>query len=79
MDPVRRRKNMAGVVTRPVKHSLEIIGEQEVTTAKLGIVILIIAALLFVLAPKLSWGNCNGPSHESGRDLAARSWDSRNT
>ncbi|MGA9393061.1 MAG: hypothetical protein WBV69_21705 [Candidatus Sulfotelmatobacter sp.] len=69
---------MAGVVMRSGKHSREIIGEQEVTTAKLAIVILIIAALLFVLAPKLSLGNCNGPRHESGRDLGFRSWDSRN-
>jgi hypothetical protein len=66
---------MAVVVKRFGKQS---IGEQEMTTAKLAIVILIIAALLFVLAPKLSWGNCNGPSHESGRDLGARSRYSRN-
>ena len=40
----------------------EITLEQEMTTPKLAIVILIIAALLFVLAPKLSWGNMQPPA-----------------
>jgi competence protein ComGC len=31
--------------------------------AKLAIVILIIAALLFVIAPNLSWENCSRASH----------------
>lgn len=50
--------------------------EQEMTTPKLAIVILIIAALLFILAPKLSWGTCNRLSRESDLNLGSWSCDS---
>jgi hypothetical protein len=33
---------------------------------KLAIVILLLAALLFLVAPNLSWAKCNGPRRESG-------------
>jgi hypothetical protein len=36
------------------------------SVAKLTIVILMLAALLFAVAPNLSWGSCTRPTRESG-------------
>ena len=44
----------------------ELLENQTMSTAKLAIMILVIAALLFMVAPRLSWGSCasmsNGPA-----------------
>jgi hypothetical protein len=51
---------------------MKLLENQEMNTAKLAIVILIIAALLFVIAPNLSWGNCSRPRHGGRRNLGGR-------
>jgi hypothetical protein len=45
---------------------------QDIGFAKLAIVIVIIAALLFLVAPKLCWANCSPTSVGSGKSLDGR-------
>ena len=50
--------------------ALKLLKDQEMSIPKLAIVILLIAALLFLVVPKLSWANCSGPRRGSGESLS---------
>ena len=46
--------------------ALKLLKDEEMSIPKLAIVILLLAALLFLVAPNLSWANCNGPRRVFG-------------
>ena len=52
---------------------------EKMSTAKLAIMILVIAALLFVVAPKLSWGSSDSKSVGRAKQYAAVTQDSART
>ena len=59
-----RPNTLLGRISVSEEHDLK---EREMSTAKLAIMILIMAALLFVVAPQLSWGKCGHRTNHPAR------------